>query len=249
MAIQTISTAYNPISGVFGTGQVQLYFASGTWSVPPGIGKVRARVWGGGGANSGSAGGFSMETIYDLTGVTSIAITVGAGGNPSGVPSGSSSFGSYCSATGGLTTGGAAGTGSGGDINYSGGLGNSTASCGGGSASLIGNGGPAPTAASVYGLPGTGGAGSGGATAPNGGGNGFMGQGAQGSTNNITLPTSGLQQFSIDFIGTGGGGSLTNGINGGGAGVGSSTNNMGGIPGGGGGNSGFGGQGLVIVEW
>jgi len=253
MAIQTISTAYNPISGVFGTGQVQMYFASGTWSVPPGIGKVRARVWGGGGYNSGSGGGFSMETIYDLTGVTSVAVTVGAGGT-SGTPTGgTSSFGSYCSATGGLTTGGAAGTGSGGDINFSGGLGNSTALSGGGSASLIGNGGSAPTAGSLYGLPGTGGAGSGGAVAAGfGGGNGFMGQGAQANTNSFTLPTSGLQQFSIDFIGTGGGGALANGINGGGGGNSPGAVVMGGIPGGGGGGSGSngpGGQGLVIVEW
>jgi len=250
MAIQTISTAYNPISGVFGTGQVQMYFASGTWNVPPGIGKVRARVWGGGGYNSGSGGGFSMETIYDLTGVTSVAVTVGVGGTSSPTAGGTSSFGSYCSATGGLTTGGAAGTGSGGDINFSGGLGNTSALCGGGSASLIGNGGSAPTAASLYGLPGTGGAGSGGSsTAAFGGGNGFMGQGAQTNTNSITLPTSGLQQFSIDYIGTGGGGSTTNGINGGGGGA-VTVGLMGGIPGGGGGASiGNGGQGLVIVEW
>jgi hypothetical protein len=63
-------------------------------------------------------------------------------------------------------------------------------------------------------------------------------------------PTSGLQQFSIDFIGTGGGGGpQQNGINGSGGGVGVALT-FGGIPGGGAGASGSsGGQGLVIVEW
>jgi hypothetical protein len=244
MAIQTISTAYNPISGVFGTGQVQMYFASGTWSVPPGIGKVRARVWGGGGHNGGSGGGFSMEAIYDLTGVTSVAVTVGAGGN-AGVPlGGTSSFGSYCSATGGAAAGGAIGVGSGGDINNSGGAG-ANGCGGGGSASLIGNGGGNTQVA------GTGGAGAGSNGSP--GGIGFLGIGGKASSNTLFPPTSGLQQFSIDFIGTGGGGfTVQNGINGGGGGSITNFSCAGGIPGGGGGlatSGGNGGQGLVIVEW
>jgi len=250
MAIQTISTAYNPVSGVFGTGQVQMYFASGTWSVPPGIGKVRARMWGGGGYNAGSGGGFSLRAVYDLTGVTSVAVTVGAGGVSGSTTGGTSSFGSYCSATGGLTNGGAAGAGSGGDINNTGGIGGGGANGGGGSASIFGDGNrPTGNAATSKG-----GAGGGATSTGTFGGNGFLGIGSGRNLVGSSPPTSGLQQFSIDFIGTGGGGGHSqNGINGGGGGeavAGQPT--WGGIPGGGGGGQiclGTGGQGLVIVEW
>lgn len=250
MAIQTISTAYNPISGVFGTGQVQMFFASGTWSVPLGIGKVRARVWGGGAYNQGGGGGFSMETIYNLTGVTSIAVTVGAGGDGTTTTGGTSSFGSYCSATGGASNS-PGGTGTGGDLNYTGGTGGSSA--GAGSASIFGNGGSA-AAGSISAI---GGAGSGTNTINAPGNNGFLSVGgimSNATPTSMYSPTSGLQQFSIDFIGTGGGGGGgQNGINGGGGGGtggGYGGYGNGGIPGGGGGGSGgLGGQGLVIVEW
>ena len=257
MAIQEIAQAFNPITGVFGTGQVQFFSASGTWSVPPGIGKVRARVWGGGGYANGSGGGFSLKAIYDLTGVTSVAVTVGVAGSSSPTTGGTSSFGSYCSATGGLTTGGAAGTGTGGDINNTGGLGNSTSIAGGGAASLFGRGGFAATALNINGGNGASGGGAGTPAAANfaSGGNGFLGTGGYfnptASTGNY-LPSSGLLPiFSIDFIGTGGGGvSNQPGVNGGGGG-GNPTSNvaMGGFPGGGGGNTANGGAGLVIVEW
>jgi len=243
MAIQTISTGYNPISGVFGTGQVQMFFTSGSWTVPTGISRVRARVWGGGGYSSGGGGGFSLRAIYDLTGVTSIAVTIGAGGVAS-VNGGTSSFGSYASATGGTNGAGAGGSGSGGDINYSGGTGSTS---GAGAASIFGRGGGAlPIGTS-------GGAGQGATTVNLPAGAGFMGSGGLAGasfTISPTPPTSGLQQFSIDFIGTGGGGgSQQSGINGSGGGAGG-TNPNGGIPGGGAGASaGPGGQGLVIVEW
>ena len=207
MAIPTLSQAFNPITGVFGTGRVQFFSASGTWTVPLGISKVRARVWGGGGYNSASGGGFSMKTIYNLTGVTSVAVTVGAGSTSTN--GGTSYFGSYCSATGGGTTAGTVGAGTGGDINYSGGLGNSASSqSGGGVASLFGNGGAAATAAGT--TNGSNGASGGGAAVPtanttNAGGSGFLGTGGvffniTANTPNI-LPTSGLSPvFSIDFI-------------------------------------------------
>lgn len=262
MAIQEIAQAFNPITGVFGTGQVQFFTTSGTWSVPPGIGKVRARVWGGGGANVGSGGGFSMETIYDLTGVTSVAVTVGVAGTSSPTTGGTSSFGSYCSATGGVTTGGAVGAGSGGDINYSGGLGSTGSNAGGGVASLFGNGGAAATTTTSTDGNGGNGASGGGAGTPStnnllSGGNGFLGTGGfhfftnTGANDPNVLPTSGLTPiFSIDFIGTGGGGVNNQpGMNGGGGGGGAFTIPNGGFPGGGGGNGANGGTGLVIVEW
>lgn len=255
MAIQEISQAFNPITGVFGTGQVQVFGTSGTWTVPPGIGKVRARVWGGGGYNAGSGGGFSLVAIYLLTGVTSVAVTVGVAGTAAPTTGGTSSFGSYCSATGGLTTGGAAGVGSGGNINNIGGVGNSTSSAGGGVASLFGTGGAAATTLNTNGANGASGGGAGTPIAANfaSGGNGFLGAGGYYNPTAATSsypPSTGFSPaFSIDFIGTGGGGAhFYPGVNGGGGGGGPSTPS-GGFPGGGGGQSANGGAGLVIVEW
>ena len=114
MAIPVQSQIYNPISGVFGTGQVQFFgpqSGSFIWTVPQGIGKVRARCWGGGATSY--AGGFAMKAIYDLTGVTIVPITV------SSIAGGTSSFGSYVSATGAVAST-SAGYGVGGDINTSG---------------------------------------------------------------------------------------------------------------------------------
>ena len=52
----------NPITGVFGTGQVKMFtVGSSTWTVPIGITRCRARVWGAGGGNSGCGGGFAMK--------------------------------------------------------------------------------------------------------------------------------------------------------------------------------------------
>lgn len=250
MAIQELAQTFNPVTGVFGTGNVQVFSTSGTWSVPPGIGKVRARLWGAGAGNHGSGGGFSLRTIYDLTGVTAIPVSVGAGvTNGTG---GTSSFGSYCSATGGVSSAGAVGAGTGGDINYSGGVGNATGLGGGGVASLFGNGGNGAPAVDTNGGNGASG---GGAPSPSGvaathGGNGFFGTGGYRTTtpNEINATTGLAPIFSIDFIGTGGGGINTQpGVNGGGGG---GSNGGGGFPGGGGGNgSGAGASGMVIVEW
>lgn len=249
MAIQTISTTNNPITGVFGTGQVQFFTATGVWTVPPGIGKVRARMWGGGGGNDGGGGGFALKTIYDLSGVTSVAVIVGAGPT-STITGGTSSFGSYVSATGGSASGTSAtvtagGTGIGGDINNTGGTGGAAVG-GGGSASVFGNGGAGATVTTNVGRNSTGGAGgAGGGTTTGLGGNGFFGIAGNGSS---ILGVLNMPAFSIDFIGTGfgGGTGLFSGMNGGG---GSTSAGAGGFPGGGGGNTLGAGGGLVIVEW
>jgi hypothetical protein len=87
------------------------------------------------------------------------------------------------------------------------------------------------------------------------GGNGFLGVGGYYNATASTgayRPTSGFESgFSIDFIGTGGGGaSEYAGINGGGGAGGGAGSGAGGFPGGGGGGtSATGGFGLVIVEW
>ena len=231
MTVPVQSQIYNPITGVFGTGQIQVYGPgqSGSWVVPPGIGKVRARCWGGGGNSGGGGGGFALKTIYDLSGVTSISIIVGG-------QSGTSSFGSYVSATGGAS-GNTGGSGSGGDINSSGG--NGISGYAGGVGSLWGNGGS-------YNVGGASGdcASSSAIATPNGflGASGYYN--TSGTQYNIQ-PTSGMSQFSIDLIGIGGGGGgQFAGINGGGG-------YYGGFPGGGAiqGGANSGGPGLVIVEW
>jgi len=215
----TIATVFNPLTGVFGSGNVRFFAGNSTtqtytWTVPAGVDAVRVRVWGGGGYSGGSGGGFALKSIYGISGTTSITITVGIGGNNSVTTGGTSSFGSFVSATGGATGGGAAGVGSGGDVNYTGGLG----------ASAMGAGGIAIRTTSFF----------------------------------NTAPTTGLEtDFSIDFIGTGGGGALNqSGVNGGGGGYSGTANVIchGGYPGGGMGafttsTLGRGGAGLVIVEW
>jgi len=219
----------NPYTGIFGTGIVRLYTKNDTFVVPSQINTVRVRVWGAGGFNGGGGGGFALKVVSGLSEGDSISVTVGLGGVNTVTPNGgSSSFGSHVSATGGLGAPGDrfGGTGSGGDINNTGGTNQ------GGAAGLFGDGGS--TAAGV---------------SPNGCAGSAGGQGFTGSPpGSLGAPTPGLT-YAIDFIATGGGGSSTgalNGANGGGGSGGGS----GGIPGGGGGNnSGLGARGLVVVEY
>ena len=123
----------------------QAFPASGTFVVPYGVFQVFARVWGGGGgggsavevasAGSGAGPGGYTEGWFAVTPGQSITVTVGAGGVGStgsfnGTAGGSSSFGSFCSATGGgggyysagggQTTVGLPGAGSGGQVNLTG---------------------------------------------------------------------------------------------------------------------------------
>lgn len=249
----------NPITGVFGTGVVKFYISNATFTVPTGITAVRVRVWGAGGVGSGPAlsrgtagggGGFSMRTITGLTPGGTVAVTVAT------TAGASSSFGVYCSATGGGNAGsssGAGGSGAGGDINTSGGAGGfstgggSGRAGGGGAASMFGNGGDGARAENyAFGMPTVGGAGgggcsdAGGATAGSSGGNGFTGQGGgaaylQTAGAIVLGPINGSpgNTNSIDFIGTGGGG--------GGA---SGTSNL--ATGGNGANGGGGGAGPAV---
>jgi len=125
----------------------QVFNASGTWTKPAGVKTVKVYVTGGGGAGSGVAGnqlddsgqggaaGGTAIKIIDVSSISSVSVTIGAGGSASdnagadGADGGTSSFGSYASATGGEGGNGgandnnqpAAGVGSNGDINLSGG--------------------------------------------------------------------------------------------------------------------------------
>lgn len=233
------STVSNPFTGTFGNGVIVPFLNSTTFYVPAGVDSVRVRVWGGGGYNTGAGGGFSMRTITGLISGTAIVVTVGASGISGSTTGGTSSFGSYLSATGG-GSGGSVGSGTGGDINTSGGTAN--APSGGGVAGMFGNGG---TGSSGDGGSGNAGGG-GGSTAGNISGNGIFGTGGMYQSTTVTIfPTSGFISTSIDFIGTGGGGpNKVAGINGGGG-----SNAAGGFPGGGGGAGSNGGKGLVIVEY
>lgn len=264
-----VNQVFNPISGVFGSGNVMIYAGSTaltgsqtnttfTWTVPAGVDAVRVRLWGGGGYSGGSGGGFAIKSIYGLSGTTSVLITVGFGGNATTTTGGTSSFGSFVSATGGAGTGGAVGAGTGGDINTSGGLGESTATGGGGCGAIFGSGASKNTTNIFSPKQSYGGAGAGQSSAGSRfGGPGFIGAGATANIvgtsplvpTSLSAPGSGLENFSIDFIGTGGGGTnVVNGRNGGGGSDGGVVV-TGGIPGGGAGNSGLGGYGFVIVEW
>lgn len=168
---------------------------SHTFTVPPILrsGRRRATVIvtgaggpgsSGGGRAGGAAGGTAIRTL-SLVSVSSVPVAVGRGGvglegGGSFEDGGSSSFGSYCSATGGqrgsgasTNGGGTGGIGVGGDLNLSGGDGEDYGGVAGVGALGGGSYWRGPTrGGSVGGKPGTHGAGGGGAasgTAGNGG--------------------------------------------------------------------------------
>ena len=137
---------------------MQIFSSTGTWTKPTDVRYIHVQVVGGGGGGSGhgeggGAGGYS-EKVIDVQSVSSVAVTVsgevngtyysGAGDN-----GGTSSFGSYLSASGGYGanrqnqhSGGLGGVGSGGDLNIYGGGGESHHARGGnmGQASYLGGG-------------------------------------------------------------------------------------------------------------
>jgi hypothetical protein len=133
-----------------------------TWTKPDGCVFVRVQLVGAGGGSSGycesgGSGGYS-EKYIDVSGIDSVQVTVGSGGShvsyhataPSG---GTTSFGTYLTATGGLGAnshgsheGGAGGVGSGGHINLPG-------SRGGGHCNGMGSWGPNTGASSFFGGP------------------------------------------------------------------------------------------------
>ncbi len=99
----------------FGSG-VQSIASSGTFVVPYGVSQVEVEVWGAGSGSyassntlpsgGGAGGGYARKRITGLNAGQNIPVTIGAGGTPgnSGSPptaGGTSSFGSYVSATGG----------------------------------------------------------------------------------------------------------------------------------------------------
>ena len=123
-----------------GIRSMQVWTSNGTWNRPSGVKTILVRVTGAGGGGSGfcesgGAGGTAQRQV-DVTNVSSVSVTVGnpgGGTNYSGCGGGgnTSSFGGYCSASGGYGAncrqqhaGGIGGNGSGGSLNIYGGGGN-----------------------------------------------------------------------------------------------------------------------------
>ena len=124
-----------------GFAALQAFTTSGPFVVPSGVTQAKVTVIGGGGAGGtdatvpgggGGAGGRAVGIVTGLTPGSTIYVTVGAGGVASatpaqGGPGGTSSFGAYLSATGGVgggggtanqpNAGGSGGSGVGGQVN------------------------------------------------------------------------------------------------------------------------------------
>jgi hypothetical protein len=118
---------------------IQSFTANGTYTAPSGTTRVMVQVVGGGGGSagygeSGGGGGFA-EGVFQLTAGTSVPVTIGSGGTAVTYyavagQGGTTSFGSYISATGGQGAnqyiqhgGGTGGLGAGGQTNLYGGTG------------------------------------------------------------------------------------------------------------------------------
>jgi len=145
-----------------GPDNIRVYNTSGQYIPPSNVTKFFVMVVGGGGAasgysESGGAGGYSERLLTPADIGSSIQVTVGTGSTSYSTYSGAagqgntSSFGSLCSATGGLGgnqshrhCGGVGGTGSGGDLNIygGGGTGHTYYGVGHGGGSYFGGGSP-----------------------------------------------------------------------------------------------------------
>lgn len=116
-----------------GIASIQVWTGNGTWSRPAGVRYIKVQVQGAAGGGSGhgeggAAGGYA-ERFLDVTGIPSVAITIGDGGGGTwyagaGGNGGGTSFGPFVSASGGhganrqnQHSGGVSGVGSGGNLN------------------------------------------------------------------------------------------------------------------------------------
>lgn len=158
----TVNTSNNAYTfAPTGIRSMQVFTGSGTWNRPTGVRFIHVQLVGaGGGASghgeSGAAGGYS-ERIIDVTGTSSVSVTIGGGGggtwySSAGGNAGGSSFGPFLSAGGGhganrqnQHNGGVSGAGSGGDINLHQGCGggHEQRSTGMGGSTYFGGAGPA----------------------------------------------------------------------------------------------------------
>jgi hypothetical protein len=129
-----------PTAGLHGIASLQAFTSSTTWNRPSGVRYIRVQLVGSGGGGSGhgesgAAGGYA-ERLVDISGVSTVSVTINGGGGGTyysgagGNSGGSCSFGPYVSASGGhganrhnQHNGGLPGVGSGGDLNIYGGAG------------------------------------------------------------------------------------------------------------------------------
>jgi len=136
LAVNSSGNGYNWVPyGVYG---IQVFTSSSTWNRPSFVRYIKVQLVGAGGGGSGhgesgGAGGYS-ERILNVTGISSVSVSVAGGDSGSsfysgaGAQGGGTSFGPYLSASGGYGAnqntqhcGGLPGVGSGGDINVYGG--------------------------------------------------------------------------------------------------------------------------------
>ena len=141
-ALRSTGSGYvwSEISAGSGMRSMQVWTSNGTWTRPQEVTTIIVTVVGAGGGGSGEcesggAGGMS-ERVIDVTNTSSVSVTVGNPGGGTGYSGcggsgNTSSFGSYCSASGGYGAncrqqhaGGIGGNGSGGNMNAYGGGGN-----------------------------------------------------------------------------------------------------------------------------
>ena len=131
---------WGTLSSASGVRSMQVWTNNGTWYKPSGGGTIMVTVTGAGGGGSGyceSAGaGGTAQRQLDVSNISSVSVTVGNPGGGTGYSGcggsgNTSSFGSYCSASGGYGancrqqhSGGIGGNGSGGSLNIYGGGGN-----------------------------------------------------------------------------------------------------------------------------
>jgi hypothetical protein len=185
-----------------GFASMQVFTSSGAFTVPNGVTTLRVTVIGGGGAGGyhstlpgggGGAGGKAIGVVSGLVPGQSIAVTVGAGGAAltgpgTGNSGGTSSFGTYMSATGGFggnggtaalfaMAGGGGGAGVGGQINIGGSWGSDSivVACRGGDGGGPGNGRACSGALPGVAASGFGGGGGGGGTSVSGSPIGYPG--------------------------------------------------------------------------
>jgi hypothetical protein len=106
-------------------GQAVVFTSPGTWTKPATVKRIKVTVVGAGGGatgiGGGGGGGAAIKWIPAPSMPGPVSVTVGAGSTG---PGGTSSFGPFASATGGLDRS-SGGVGSGGDLNITGGGGNS----------------------------------------------------------------------------------------------------------------------------
>ena len=116
-----------------GIASINVYTGNSTWNRPTGVKYIKIQVngagGGGGGHGEGGAAGGYAERFLDVTGISSVGVTIGGGGGGtyySGAAGNgnTSSFGPYVSAGGGhganrqnQHSGGVSGAGSGGNLN------------------------------------------------------------------------------------------------------------------------------------